>query len=59
MVALTRLQQATETSEHGRLMALWSAAFSGTRPLAGLVGGAVASWANVRVATLLMVTPAA
>ena len=56
--ALTRLQQATPTSEHGRLMALWGIAFTGTRPIAGLIDGAVASWSNVRLATLLMVTPA-
>ena len=57
--ALTRLQQSSVTSEHGRLMALWGIAFTGTRPIAGLIDGAVAAWLNVRIATYLMVCPAA
>lgn len=57
--ALTRVQQSTAANEHGRVTALWSMAFMGSRPIASLVDGAVASWLNVRVATWLMIVPAA
>ncbi|HRE00275.1 MAG TPA: MFS transporter, partial [Ilumatobacteraceae bacterium] len=57
--ALTRVQQRTDPSEHGRLMAVWSMAFMGSRPLAGVVGGAIASFTGVRIATYVLAVPSA
>jgi sugar phosphate permease len=45
--------------ERGRIMALWSLAFIGVRPIASLLDGAIASLAGTTVATLTMTTPAA
>jgi predicted MFS family arabinose efflux permease len=45
--------------ERGRIMALWSVAFIGIRPIASLVDGALASVAGFEVATLVMAAPAA
>jgi MFS family permease len=45
--------------ERGRIMAMWSVAFIGIRPIASLVDGAIASVAGTAVATLAMATPAA
>ncbi len=45
--------------ERGRIMALWSVAFIGVRPLASLADGAIASVAGTTVATLAMTLPAA
>ena len=56
--ALTRVQHSTDPGEHGRMTALWSMAFMGSRPIASVIDGGVASWTNVRVATWLMVLPA-
>jgi hypothetical protein len=55
--ALARLQHTIGDGEQGRMMALWSVAFMGTRPIASLVDGFVASALNVHVATLLLVVP--
>jgi MFS family permease len=45
--------------ERGRIMALWSVAFIGVRPIASLLDGAIAAVAGTTVATLAMATPAA
>ncbi|MGH9211660.1 MAG: MFS transporter [Acidimicrobiales bacterium] len=55
--ALARLQHTIADAEQGRMMALWSVAFMGTRPIASLVDGFVASQLNVQVATLVLVAP--
>jgi MFS family permease len=44
--------------ERGRIMALWSVAFIGVRPIASLVDGAIASLAGTTAATLAMTVPA-
>ena len=54
----TALQLDVDDAERGRVMALWSIAFLGSRPLASLVDGAVASAAGVRQAALLLSLPA-
>jgi hypothetical protein len=41
----------------GRVMALWSMAFLGSRPLAGLVDGAVADLTSPRIGVLVAVLP--
>jgi MFS family permease len=56
--ATTQLQLEIEDEHRGRIMALWTVAFLGIRPLASLVDGAVASVAGVRIASLLMALPA-
>lgn len=56
--ALTRVQRSGSHGEQGRLMALWSMAFMGSRPIASVIDGAVASATNVRFATYLMLLPA-
>ena len=45
--------------ERGRIMALWSVAFIGVRPIASLLDGAIASLAGTTAATLAMTAPAA
>jgi predicted MFS family arabinose efflux permease len=56
--ATARLQLAVEEHERGRIMALWSIAFLGIRPLASLIDGAIADLAGVRVAAAAMAVPA-
>ncbi|MEX2626748.1 MAG: MFS transporter [Ilumatobacteraceae bacterium] len=56
---LARVQGTTEASSHGRLMALWSMAFMGARPIAALTDGFLASMIGVRWATLMIAAPAA
>lgn len=56
--ATTRLQLDVAESERGRIMALWSVAFLGLRPIASLVDGAIASAVGVRVAGLVLPLPA-
>jgi MFS family permease len=56
--ATTRLQLDVGEHERGRVMALWSVAFLGSRPLASLIDGGIASVAGPRVATLVMALPA-
>jgi MFS family permease len=56
--ATSRLQLEVAPSERGRIMALWSIAFVGIRPLGSLVDGAIASWAGIRVASFVMALPA-
>ena len=55
----TRLYRSIADNERGRVMALWSIAFIGTRPLASLVDGFIGSAVNVQVAALAMAVPAA
>jgi MFS family permease len=56
--ATTRLQLGVEPAQRGRIMALWSIAFLGLRPIASLADGAIASAAGVRVAGLCLAVPA-
>ena len=55
--ATARLQLGVAESQRGRIMALWSIAFLGVRPLASLLDGAVASAFGVRAAGLVMAVP--
>jgi MFS family permease len=56
--ATTLLQLQVSDSQRGRIMALWSVAFLGSRPIASLADGALASAAGARIATLAMTAPA-
>ncbi|MGE5691222.1 MAG: MFS transporter [Pseudomonadota bacterium] len=56
--ATTQLQLEVEEWQRGRVMALWSIAFLGLRPLASLVDGAVADVAGVRAAGIVLALPA-
>lgn len=56
--ATTRLQLAIGDHERGRVMALWTMAFIGVRPIGSLVDGAMASVVGVRIAAMLMTLPA-
>jgi hypothetical protein len=55
--ATSRLQLDVAESQRGRIMALWSVAFLGLRPIASLVDGAVASAFGVRVAGVVLAVP--
>jgi MFS family permease len=56
--ATSRLQLGVEEHQRGRIMALWSVAFLGLRPLASLVDGAIAGAFGVRVAGVCLALPA-
>lgn len=56
--ATARLQLEVPESQRGRIMALWTIAFLGVRPVGSLVDGAIASWAGIRVASIVMALPA-
>lgn len=56
--ATARLQLGVEESQRGRIMALWSIAFLGLRPLASLLDGLVADLFSVRVAGVVLAVPA-
>ena len=56
--ATSRLQLEVEENQRGRIMALWSVAFLGLRPLASLVDGALAGAFGVRVAGVCLTLPA-
>jgi hypothetical protein len=56
--ATARLQLEVEEHQRGRIMALWSVAFLGLRPIASLADGALASAFGVRVAGVLLQLPA-
>jgi hypothetical protein len=47
-----------EENQRGRIMALWSVAFLGLRPVASLVDGALAGTLGVRVAGICLALPA-
>lgn len=57
--ATTQLQLAVSDRERGRVMALWSIAFLGTRPIAALIDGGLAVLVGPRAATMLMALPTA
>ena len=52
-----RLQVEVPDLQRGRVMALWSVAFVGTRPLASILSGAIAEVASARVAALVLALP--
>jgi MFS family permease len=56
--ATTRLALGVEPWQRGRIMALWSVAFLGLRPVASLVDGAVAGAIGVRAAGVVLGVPA-
>jgi MFS family permease len=56
--ATSRLQLGVEEHQRGRIMALWSVAFLGLRPLASLTDGAVAGAFGVRAAGVVLALPA-
>jgi hypothetical protein len=56
--ATSRLQLEVEEAHRGRIMALWSVAFLGLRPLASIGDGAIASAAGVRVSAVVLAVPA-
>ena len=53
----SNLQRRLDEDMRGRVMALWSMAFLGSRPLAGLLDGAVADLTSPRVGVLTAVLP--
>lgn len=56
--ATTRIQNAVPNDQLGRVMALWSVSFIGSRPLVALLDGAVADLTHPRVsAGLLAIVP--
>jgi MFS family permease len=56
--ATTRIQNAVPDAQLGRVMALWSVCFIGTRPFVAIVDGAVADLVHPRVAAgMLAVVP--
>ncbi|MFP5309557.1 MAG: MFS transporter [Actinomycetes bacterium] len=56
--ATARIQTEVADGQLGRVMALWSLAFIGTRPLAALVDGAVAERFGAPAAAALLAVPA-
>jgi hypothetical protein len=48
--ATARLQLSVEETQRGRMMALWSVAFLGLRPIASIADGAIAAAVGVRAA---------
>jgi MFS family permease len=56
--ATARLQLGVPEEQRGRIMALWTFAFLGTRPLASLVDGVLADRFGVRLAAAVLATPA-
>jgi predicted MFS family arabinose efflux permease len=55
--ATTRLQLAVAEHHWGRIMALWSVAFLGLRPIASLADGAIAGAFGVRTAGVALALP--
>lgn len=55
--ATTLLQLGVEDGQRGRIMALWSVCFLGTRPLASLIDGSLATLLGIHAAALLMTLP--
>jgi hypothetical protein len=56
--ATSRLQLDVAEYQRGRIMALWSVAFLGLRPLASLTDGAIAGAFGVRSAGVVLALPA-
>ncbi len=55
--ATTQLQIRVSDRERGRVMALWSVAFLGTRPIAALIDGGLASLIGPRPTTVVLAVP--
>jgi MFS family permease len=55
--ATSRLQLDVEDHQRGRIMALWSVAFLGLRPIASLLDGAIAGAFGVRAAGVVLALP--
>src|SRR6185503_7625349 len=55
--ATTQLQLRVSDKERGRIMALWSVAFLGTRPIAALIDGGLAALFGARIAVLVLAIP--
>lgn len=55
--ATTLLQLGVEDHQRGRIMALWSVCFLGTRPIASLIDGGLASLVGIHAAALVMTLP--
>lgn len=53
----SNLQWRLDENMRGRVMALWSMAFLGSRPLAGLIDGAVADLTSPRIGVLTAMAP--
>jgi hypothetical protein len=56
--ATSRLQLDVHIAQRGRIMALWSVAFLGLRPIASLTDGAIAGAFGVRAAGVVLALPA-
>jgi MFS family permease len=56
--ATSRLQLDVAEHQRGRIMALWSVAFLGLRPLASLADGGIAGAVDVRAAGVVLALPA-
>lgn len=56
--ATSRLQLDVAPAQRGRIMALWSVAFLGLRPIASLTDGAIAGAFGVRPAGVVLAVPA-
>ncbi|HZR94169.1 MAG TPA: MFS transporter [Gaiellaceae bacterium] len=56
--ATSRLQLEVAAHQRGRIMALWSVAFLGLRPIASLADGAIAGAVGVRAAGVCLALPA-
>ena len=56
--ATSRLQLEVDADQRGRIMALWSVAFLGLRPIASIADGALASAFGVRTAGVALAVPA-
>jgi MFS family permease len=56
--ATSRLQLEVAEHQRGRIMALWSVAFLGLRPIASLADGAIAGAFGVRTAGVVLALPA-
>jgi MFS family permease len=56
--ATSRLQLEVAEHQRGRIMALWSVAFLGLRPVASLTDGAISGAFGVRVAGVVLALPA-
>ena len=55
--ATALLQLRVDERQRGRVMALWSVAFLGTRPFASLIDGGLAKLLGVRLTTILFALP--
>lgn len=55
--ATSLLQLSIDDAQRGRIMALWSIAYMGSRPITGIIDGALASTLGLHAAALLMALP--